>query len=58
MLKLSTVAKTIQIESTQIKSLTSELVAEEKEIKKKKSQSNQRQERRKQRGREKVEDAH
>lgn len=56
MLKLSTVAKTIQIESTQTKSLTSELVAEEKEIKKKKS--NQRQERRKQTGREKVEDVH
>lgn len=36
-LELSTAAKTIQVDSIQIKSLTSELVAEDKEITKKKS---------------------
>ena len=35
-LELSTAAKTIQVDSIQIKSLTSELVAEDKEITKKK----------------------
>ena len=56
-LELSTAAKTIQVDSIQIKSLTSELVAVDKEITKK-NQSNQRQQRRKKRGKEKVENAH